>query len=105
MRDLLFKNIISADKKRRVLVSQETSQKNGVLTSVQRKLVCLVKEMDRASAPVSSPQIVVVKERNNGLGYQRFFCRMKGQLYAVNNGHLFLIIFSHSLKINLRQAA
>lgn len=106
MRDLLFKNLTSNDKKRRVLVTSETTEKEGVRSTVHRHFVYIVREVkDKSSVEKHTPYIYVLKERNNKEQREKFFCRMKGRAYVVSKGKLYLILFMHSLKIILVAAS
>jgi hypothetical protein len=101
MRDLLFKNLTSEDKRRRIISSSEIADREGVRTAIQRHFICIVKEVQDNKLRQPLPSIYVLKERNTKEQRERFFCRIKNSVYAVNNGKLFLILFMHSLKINL----
>jgi hypothetical protein len=101
MRDLLFKNLTSSDKKRRIIASSEIVDKQGIRSIIQRHFVCIVKELEDNDAERPLSHLYVIKERNTKEQKERFFCRIKGSIYAVSNGRLFLILFAHSLKINL----
>ena len=103
MRDLLFKNLTSADKRKRVIVSNEIAEKSGIRTQTSRHFICVVREVkpgEKIAQPL--PYLYVLKERNRKKQRQRFFCRIKGSIYAVSNDRLYLIYFAHSLKINLK---
>ena len=100
MRDLLFKNLTSNDKKRKILASSEIMDKQGVRSIIHRHFVYIVKEIDKQiSKP--EPYLYVLKERNSREQREKFFCRIKGSIYAVHKGRLFLILFMHSLNISL----
>jgi len=101
MRDLLFKNLTSEDKKRRIISSLEVADREGVRTAIHRHFVCIIKEVQYGQFRPPSPYIYVLRNRNNKEQREQFFCRIKSSVYAVNNGKLFLILFMHSLKINL----
>ncbi|OGX44694.1 MAG: hypothetical protein A3G38_02505 [Omnitrophica WOR_2 bacterium RIFCSPLOWO2_12_FULL_51_8] len=101
MRDLLFKNLTSSDKKRRIIATSEISDKEGVRSVIRRHFVCLIKEIKGAAGGKPQPYLYVLKERNAREQKERFFCRLKGSVYAISNDRLFLITFLHSLKINL----
>jgi len=101
MRDLLFKNLTSNDKKRRIIASSEIVERDGVRSIIRRHFACLVKELKDSKLQKPLPYLYVLKEHNNKERKERFFCRIKGSIYAVNNGKLFLILFMHSLKIDL----
>jgi len=51
-----------------------------------------------------TPYLYVLKARNTKEQKERFFCRIKGSLFALKEGKLYLILFMHSLKIDLAAA-
>ncbi|MDD4894469.1 MAG: hypothetical protein PHW54_04050 [Candidatus Omnitrophica bacterium] len=101
MRDLLFKNLTSESKKRRILSSSETIDKQGIRSIIHRHFICLVKEITDKQLSKPEPYLYVLKERNTRDRLEKFFYRVKGSIYAVHNGQLFLVLFMHSLKISL----
>lgn len=101
MRDVLFKNLTSNDKKRRIIASSEIVDKEGIRSIIRRHFVCIVKEIKDNQLHRPLPCVYVLREHNNREQKERFFCKIKGSVYAVNKGRLFLILFMHSLKINL----
>jgi len=101
MRDLLFKNLISDDRRRRVIASSEIVDRQGVRSIIRRHFACIVKEVEGNQVQRPLPYLYVLKEHNNKKYKERFFCRIKGSVFAINNGKLFLILFMHSLKIDL----
>lgn len=101
MRDLLFKNLTSNDKKKRIITSAEIVDRQGVRSTIRRHFVCVAKEMLDKKMEQPSPYLFVVKERNTKERREKFFCRVKGSIYAVCNGKLYLILFMHSLRICL----
>lgn len=101
MRDLLFKNLTSEDKKRKMISSSEIVDKAGVRTIVRRHFIYFAKEIEDNNVTKHSPYLFVLKERNTKEKKEKFYCRMKGSVYAVCQGHLFLVQFMHSLKINI----
>ncbi len=101
MRDLLFKNLTSDDKRRRIITSSEVVEKEGVRSVINRHFVCMVKEIKDNKVERQEPYVHVLKEHNSREQKERFFCKIKGSVCAVNSGKLFLILFVHSLKISL----
>jgi hypothetical protein len=101
MRDLLFKNLTSHRKKRKIITTSEIQDKQGVHSIIHRHFVCIVKEIKDNQFKKPQPYLYVLKEHNNKDKKERFFCRLKGSLLAVNNGRLFLILYVHSLRITL----
>ncbi len=101
MRDLLFKNLTSPDKKRKILSSSEVLDSQGVRSIVHRHFICVVKEVKDCSVHRPLPYVYVLKQKSTKLHREKFFCRIKGSVYAVSQGRLFLVLFMHSLKITL----
>jgi len=103
MRELLFKNLISDDRKKRVIASSEIMDKQGVHSIIRRHFVYIVKEVARESKekPLPPPYLYILKEHNNKEGKEKFFYRMKGSTYITTKENLFLVRFTHSLKIGL----
>lgn len=101
MRDLLFKNLTSTDKKRKILASSEVSDKEGVRSVIHRHFVWIIKEIRENELAKPKPYMYVLKEHNSTQQKEKFFCRIKGSICAVHEGRLFLLLFMHSLKISL----
>ena len=102
MRDLLFKNITSSDRRKKIIISTDSVEKSGVRTKIVRHLICQAKEVeDKGQVKQPLPSLHIVKERNSKDQSQRFFCKIKGSIYTLSNGQLFLVTFVHSLRINL----
>ncbi|MFA5276247.1 MAG: hypothetical protein WC417_05085 [Candidatus Omnitrophota bacterium] len=103
MRDLLYKNLTSDDKRRKIIASSEISDKEGVRSAVHRHFIWIVKEVsnrDIRNKPASS--IYIIKEKVNSEYKQRFICRIKGGLYVAVRNKVFLVTYVHSLKICLQ---
>jgi hypothetical protein len=105
MRDLLFKHLTSQDKKKRIIASSEIIDNAGVRSIVRRHFICLIKEVNperqNEGANKIAPCVYILRQEDTKEQKKKFICRIKGSVYAVNNGRLFLILFIHSLKINL----
>ena len=101
MRDLLFKDLTSSDKKRRIIASSEILDKQGVRSIVRRHFVYIVKEITGAQEQEPAPYIYILKRRDTKERIENFFCRIKGSIVIENPKRKFLIIYTHSLKINL----
>ena len=101
MRDLIYKNFTSLNKQRRILASSEIVDKKGVRSIIHRHFVCIIKEIETKEVSSPSPYLYVLRKENTKDQEEKFFCRIKGSIYAIINGQLFLILFMHSLKINL----
>ena len=105
MRDLVFKNLTSNDKRRKIIASSEVLDKKGVRSIIHRHFICIVKEVHDKPSERPSPYLHVLKEQNNKEQRQRFFCKIKGSLLAVNQEQLLLISFVHTLSIELTASA
>ncbi|MCM8780880.1 MAG: hypothetical protein NC908_03030 [Candidatus Omnitrophica bacterium] len=102
MRDLVFKNLTSMDKRRRIIASSEVMERQGIRSIIRRHLVYIIKEISK-DAPLKrpTPYLYILRERNTKEKRERFFCRIKGSIYIINNARLYLIVFAHSLNISL----
>ncbi len=101
MRDILFKNLTSPDKKRKILASSEILDKQGIRSIIHRHFIFTVKEVRDSQVKKPQPYLYVLKKRNTREQKEEFFCRMKSSLYLVRQKKLFLVLFMHSLKITL----
>ena len=101
MRDLLFKNLTSSDKKRKIISSSEIADKEGLRNIIQRHFICIIKEVKGGQIEKPLPYLYVLKEHNTKAQREKFFCKLKGSIYAINKGRIYLILFMHSLKITL----
>jgi len=102
MRDILFKNRISADNKRKIIVTSEIDDAQGVHSVIHRHFVYILKEVkDKNEAERPLPSVHILKERNTKEHREKFSCKLKGSMYVLNKGKLFLVIFMHSLSISL----
>ena len=104
MRDILYKYLTSEDKRKRVISSQETVDKEGIRSIIKRHFICMLKEVDDEELQPPEPYLYVLKVRNTKEQKEKFFCRIKGSLFAIKQGKLYLILFMHSLKIDLAAA-
>ena len=101
MRDLLFKNLTSTQRKRKVLSCSEVNDSEGVRSTIRRHFVYVVKEIAEKTADQPAPSLRIIKERNTLQKKERFFCKMKGTMVVAYETRLFEIRFMHSLYINL----
>lgn len=83
-----------------MISSCEVSDDSGVRSIVQRHFVCILREIEgKFDKPL--PYLYVLKEHNTKEKKEKFFCKIKGNVFIVNHGKLYLAIFMHSLKIRL----
>ena len=101
MRDLLFKNLTSPDRGRKIIASSEVADKEGVHSVVRRHFTYIVKSIPSTNIAKPQPYLYVLKERNNKQKREHFFCKIKGSVLAQNNGSFFQILFVHTLSVEL----
>jgi hypothetical protein len=101
MRDLLFKNLTSTDRKRKIISTSEIAEKQGIRSIIRRHFVCIIKEVKDGEVEKPEPYLYVLKVHNTKEHKEKFFCRIKGSVTVVFNHKLFMIQFMHSLKIDL----
>lgn len=102
MRDLVFKNLTSLDKRRKILWASETINEDGILTKIHKYLIFIVKESkkeDIHSTP--QPEIYVIKHRDTREKIEKLQIKMKGSIYCFSKQKYFYITFCHTLKIDL----
>ncbi len=102
MRDLVFKNLTSSDKKKKIIVSSELIEYEGIRTSICRHFLCKAYVVEGQSIALPCPSLYIIKKKNTAGKSEAFYCRIKGKMYLANEDKLFLINFIHSLKIHLR---
>ena len=101
MRDLLYKNLTSVDRSRKVIASSEIADKQGIHSVVRRHFAYMVKQVENTSITKPQPYLYVLKQRNTQKKQDRFFCKIKGSMFAINSGKIYLIYFLHTLSIKL----
>lgn len=105
MRDLVFKNLTSLDGKRRVVASSETMDREGIHSVIHRHFACMVKEVHDGTMNRMPHFLNVIKERDNKEHTEKFFCKIKGNIFAISEGRIFEIVFMHTLRIVLTPSA
>jgi len=101
MRDLLYKNLTSSDRSRRIITSSEVTDKEGVHSVVRRHFACILKQIENVNLRKQEPYLYVLKERNTRQKREHFFCKIRGSLLVVNHGRLMHILFVHTLSVEL----
>ena len=108
MRDILFRHLTSENKRKRVIVTSEVADKQGIHSVIRRHFICIVKEV-REEEPGAMqkplPYLYVLKEHDTQRQKEKFLYRIKGSVYAIANKKVFLVLFAHSLKISLNAIA
>ena len=107
MRDLVFKNLTSKRKDRKIIAAKEMINENGIRTVIKKHLICLIniKEQSDAANRDIKQGLYITKEKHTCTKTESFFVKMKGKMIACNNGKMFEIDFLHSLRIELSPTA
>jgi hypothetical protein len=103
MRDLVFKNLTSKNKSRRILFAKETIDENGILTRIQKHLIYDVHELlegQQREKKIES-ELFITKEKNSRLKTESFFIKMRSGMYANCNEKMYIVNFLQTLKIEL----
>ena len=103
MRELLFKNMTSINKKRKVLCLSEVSRKDRILTKVNRRFIYLVKESAQSQKVSEAPEFYIFKNHDSKSKQEKFNLKIKGNFYVVCNQKVYLVSYCHSLRIGLSE--
>lgn len=101
MRDLVFRNLTSFEKKRRIVASSEVIDNNGIHSVIHRHFMYMVREVSSGQMPKIDPYVKVIKQRNSVTQQEHFFCKIKGSVYAMHQEKVFLVVYMHTLRIGL----
>jgi hypothetical protein len=101
MRNLVFKNLTSQTKKRKIISSLEIADREGMRSVIRRHFIGIIREIKDREISESLPSVYILREHNNKEQKGKFLCRIKGYIYLNTHGSRFIIFFIHSLKITL----
>ncbi len=114
MRELLFKNITSGDKKRKDLYVSEVVDRNGITTKTQRHSTYIIGTCNRFKTPEELEEwkksvnpnackrhVFIIKKRDTKLNKDIFVCDVVGRCYALSGCDIYSIAFKHSFEIDL----
>lgn len=113
MREVVFKNLTSGDKKRRDLYVSETVDKNGIRTITRRHSIYiiaghnkienaedLVKYKNIAPENEAKRHVFVFKKHDTKLKKDTFVCDVVGRFYAVVKDEIYSVAFKHSFEVD-----
>lgn len=113
MRELVFKNLTSTNKKRKDLYISETFERDGVKTTTQRHSIYIIGDRNKFKNPKelmqwqnkttvdnSKRHIFIFKKRDSKLKKESFICDVVGKFYAVVKNEVYSIAFKHSFEID-----
>ncbi len=101
MRELLFKNLTSLDKGRKVVSISDSSLRDGYLAHTERHFIYMVKESQNIRRDLTQPLFYILKVHDSKQKREKLFFRVKGSFYVVTDNCLYVVYFCHSFKIEL----
>ena len=102
MRNLVLRNMTSLEKRRRILSSQEISERDGIRTFIRRNFIFQATETDIQEESPDRTKVYILKYHNSDEQKDKFLFRLKGSIYAVSNDKVYLITYIHSFKLELK---
>jgi hypothetical protein len=102
MRELVFKNLTSGNKKRKDLYISETIEKNGLKTVMRRHSSYLIGNSGNVDKGTSAnnKHVFISRKRDTKLGKSAFVYDVVGKFYTIINEEVYPVTFKHSLEIN-----
>ena len=118
MREMIYRNLSSPDRRQKDLTLAEIREDEGVVTQLEKRYTYRVKNVQRASLPEDvlpfpapnpvdvwelrsnpdkSRHIFVRKSRDSQDGFEQFTYKIVGSFYAVQGDQIFLVIYRHIL--------
>lgn len=116
MRELMFKNLTSIDKKRKDIFITETIEKGGIRTITQRHSTYIInnrnsfsdhkelKEWQKVVSVHNRRHIFIFKKRDTKEKKDIFICDVVGKFYAVVKNSVYSVAFKHSFEIDFLPA-
>lgn len=101
MRDLLFKNLITSDKRKHILAQHEASRDQGIYRESSRRLIYSLEEIKFFPRVLNQPEYFVYNISDHKKGQVHIIYRVKGQVVLEVKDKLFLFKFRHSYQVNL----
>ena len=113
MRELIFKNLTSLNKKRRDLFISETVERNGIKTITKRHSIYIIgkhakfgdienflETKDAFPSDYNKRHVFIYKKKDTKLGKDSFVCDVVGRFCAVIEEEAYAIAFKHSFEID-----
>ena len=111
MRELLFKNLVSKDKKRTELLLSEHFEGEGLVQDIEKRTVYRVKEileftdtsdlelfLSQKNKDNSPPRRFIIKSRTTRTATNKFIYKIVGEQFVVLNDKVFRLEVSQCLK-------
>jgi hypothetical protein len=114
MREVVYKNLTSANSRKKDIFLQEVFEKDGVTAKTERRCFYFIKDITHldqpddlqkwlgkqgGANPVNKRQFYIFKQHTDATGEDRLICKILGNFYAVVNNSVYTIAFLHSFKV------
>ena len=115
MREVLFKNLWSAQAHKKDILLKEVFQRDGVVAKTERRSFYFIKDVrhlisdeelnkwvniqDNNKGPAKR-HFHIMKEHSDVSGTDKFICKILGIFYAVVDRDIYTIAFLHSFKVS-----
>jgi hypothetical protein len=109
MREMVFKNITSANHSKRDLYLSKTIERDGIICKSEREHHYTIKKESKfqglkdlriINKNLHPREIYLIKSYNSKCGKEAFICNIKGNFYFINKGYLYSVLFEQSFKID-----
>lgn len=115
MREVLFKNLWSAQAHKKDILLKEVFERDGIVARTERRSFYFIKNVlhlkddvelkkwvnlqDNKNEPVKR-HFHIMKEHSDMNGTDKFICKILGTFYAVVDKDVYTIAFLHSFKVS-----
>lgn len=116
MREILYRNLTSEDRRKRDCLLTELMDEGGTTTHLEKRCTYFVKrsaavveqetqqalEGQGVRVDAATPHhIFVRKERDNGTGIERFTYKVLGHFYVMMGERMFTVAYRHMLQMEI----
>ena len=115
MREVVFKNLWSAQAHKKDILLKEVFERDGVVARTERRSFYFIKEVKHLTTDEELNKWVniqdskvspakrhfhIMKEHSDSYGTDKFICKILGTFYAVVDRDIYTIAFLHSFKVS-----
>jgi hypothetical protein len=101
MRDMVFRNLTSQDRRKRLVQATEVADAQGIHSVIRRHFIYMVREVTHHSEVKPAPYLFAVRDRNSKELKERFFCKIKGATKVAVHEKIYMVYFIHTINICL----
>ena len=119
MREVVFKNMLSPNSRKKDISLSEVFERNGIMAKTERRCFYYIKEVNQIEnegdlknwivsqdsiTSVSRRHFHIMKEHRDSIGQDKLICKIAGTFYAVINKNVYTIGFLHSFKVHFMKS-